>query len=323
MGRNPYHESRRGLKNITSGFVGWKMMCYIADECLNNKYYYKKSRMFSDEQREAMRKALQLRDRDLAAALSLTGGRITEVLMARKENFVLEDDFIYVKNLPLLKRHTREKDLIETKTSPPTKEEQVEAKKNKEIWEWITKENLFEKYKVSSDPTIIYRQEFPIPRWEPMTDFLVERINKSRTWLFPSPYTGTRKESAGVEKWMKEIFGVTGRPWISPQRAYQIVQEASQRIGEFVVIKKVKAFGVWNHWFRSQRASQLARDYEFGDSHLNAFFGWVEPRTAGTARRYTKIGVTGLEDQMVEKKERFERSMKRDFEREINKQKRK
>lgn len=315
MGREPYHETKRVLADITSGFVGWKKIEDIAKSCLENNYYSKPSKMFSDEQRNEMRKALRLRDQGLVATEMLTGGRATEVLMLKKKNFVIEEDFIYARKVPLLKRHILSSELMQKKKTMPTNNEMIKAKKNREEWRWDSKEFSFKKYKVLSEPVIIYREEFPIPRWEPLTEYFINLLENSRGFLFPSPYFCTRKEPVGVEKWIKEVFGKEGRPWISPQRTYQIVKEASERVGDFVVVKGVKARGVWNHWFRSQRASQLARDYEFGDNHLNAFFGWVEPRDSGTSKRYTKIGVIGLEDQMLENKERHIRMLKRDYRR--------
>jgi hypothetical protein len=37
---------------------------------------------------------------------------------------------------------------------------------------------------------------------------------------------------------------------------------------------------LWNHWFRSQRASQLKTDYEFTEGDLMEFFGWLNVKTA-------------------------------------------
>jgi len=42
---------------------------------------------------------------------------------------------------------------------------------------------------------------------------------------------------------------------------------------------------MWPHWFREQRASQLAREYGFTWEHLMKWFSW---ETEGMARKYGK-----------------------------------
>lgn len=310
--------TRRVLKDITTGFVGWAKIGSLAKECMNNQYYAKPSSMFPDKLREKMRLEKQLRDRDLVSTIFLTGGRISEVLMAQERNFIVEEDFIFVHSFPLLKRYEWIKEVKETRINPPSNEEIAQAKLLGERWFWNSNEGFFERYKKETKPVIKERSEFLIPRWEPLSEYLIERISKSETWLFSTSHdldylTG----SVGVQKWITDKFQESTRKWISPQRAFQIVSKTSERANLHVEPDRegVKKVGVWDHWIRSQRASQLARDYEFNDNHLNGFFGWVEPRDIGTARRYTKVGATGLEDQMTENKARHERLLKRDYRR--------
>lgn len=302
--------TRRTLEDITGGFVGWAKIASLVEECKNTQYYRNPSKMFSDEVRTQMRLKLQLRDRDLISSAFLVGGRISEVLMLRTNNFAVYEDFVIVRGAPLLKRYERKRELVETRENPPTEK----AEKN-HVWIWNEKQLVFEKYYVTTVPVIKERESFPIPRWEPLCEYLIERIKVADDWLFPTDYETTKKETVGVQKWIEERFNNNSRLWISPQRAFQIVSDVGFRAGLTVEKEGVKTLGIWDHWIRSQRASQLARDYEFGDNYLNAFFGWVEPRDAGTSKRYTKVGLEGLEDQMLEKVERHKRSLARDFRR--------
>jgi len=146
------------------------------------------------------------------------------------------------------------------------------------------------------------RKNFPIPLWKkPRTDILLKRIRWARReaergentelgerrggneWLFPTTYNTTRKEPLGVQRWIEEKFKLKRRAWLSNQRAYQIVRMLGERVGE------AHSEHIWNHWWRSQRASQQDEEYEFEDTHLNTFFGWVDQE----ARRQGSMHVQG------------------------------
>lgn len=64
---------------------------------------------------------------------------------------------------------------------------------------------------------------------------------------------------------------------ITPTRVWQIVEDVDPT--------------VWPHWFRAQRASQLAREYGFDLHALMEFFQWKDPKTAV---RYASMGYQGL-----------------------------
>ena len=74
-----------------------------------------------------------------------------------------------------------------------------------------------------------------------------------------------------VEQHPKNLFKITR------QRAYQIVSSLDP--------------GVWPHWFRSQRASQLAFEHGFRSEELVEFFNWKDYETA---LRYAHMGWEGL-----------------------------
>ena len=96
---------------------------------------------------------------------------------------------------------------------------------------------------------------------EPLAQIVTNWIEQSEGWLFP-----TRKE----EKIRRN------ENWISRVRAYQIVSEIGKEIGVHL----------YDHWFRAQRACQLASEYGFSLMELLDWFGW---KHLETAKRYAKL----------------------------------
>jgi integrase len=122
------------------------------------------------------------------------------------------------------------------------------------------------------------RGTFSISRDEPLVPYLLNWIKESEDYLFPSPSRNLH---------------------LSRQRAYQIVTSLGDRVG----------VRVWNHWFRSQRASQLATEYSFDIQVLADWFKWSK---LDTARIYTKLDPSVYENIYAEK--RLEKSLKQQLE---------
>jgi len=298
--------SRRVLDDIKD-FVGWGGIVALAETCMETPYYSRPNSIFEDEVREALRQKLRVRDRALVSALFLFGGRVSEVLMARKRNIIVEDEFILVDRLPVLKRYTRVKTEVNRLYSFPTPDDVG--------YVWDPQKVCFIKYERSTLPKVEERKLFPIPRWEPLTDILLEYVSDVDDWLFPSNYEIKREETSGVQKWVDEKYLLKNgtRAWISPQRAWQIVTKASKKVGLTFSKDNVAAKGIWNHWFRAQRTTQLGRDYQFDDAYKNRYFSWSQPRDATTASLYSRVGEMQLEEQMNENRDRHTRMLKRDF----------
>lgn len=72
---------------------------------------------------------------------------------------------------------------------------------------------------------------------------------------------------------------------ITPTRAYQIIEAVDP--------------SVWPHWFRAQRAAQLAREYGFKLHDLMEFFQWKEMKTA---LRYASMGYSALMEKLPKQK---------------------
>jgi hypothetical protein len=53
---------------------------------------------------------------------------------------------------------------------------------------------------------------------------------------------------------------------------------------------------LWLHWARSQRASQLSSEYDFKESELMEWFGWLHYKTA---LHYSHLGYEKLASKMI------------------------
>ena len=298
---------RRGVfKDVKEGFIGWNPIIHIAEESMNTPYYLRPHPFLTAEWREEQREILRLRDKLLISLCFLTGGRISEVLMLKPENFSVEEEWIFVQGMPLLKRYEIHRIEVDRIHEIPS----IEIAKD---YRWQPDNGAFVKYETSTEAQVVERQDFPIPRWEPLTNFVVDRLKSTESdWIFPTSGNPHRLEKPGVEAW-KAKFGLESRAWISPQRCWQLVTGISERAG---VTKNLgeKMLGIWDHWFRSMRANQLVRDYRFNDPMLDRFFGWVNrDDESRMSRRYTSTSTYELEDQMRLNKSRFDRNLKKDL----------
>jgi len=213
-------------------FDGWDTMLRLVEECRNTDY--RPSPVWGgDEDPAAYRERMIRRDQALIATLFETGGRVSEVLQLRRENFEWDDEIIVVTGMRVLKRFRKVG-------------EYVDASGRKR---WVT------------EPVYVTRGRFPILRREPLVPYMLGWIVECDGYLFPSPKRD--------------------RPHLSRRRALQIVTEVGRRVG-------VK---VWPHYFRSQRASQLAQEYGYTIHKLLRFFDW---KNIATAVRYSKLSFRDL-----------------------------
>ena len=165
------------------------------------------------------------RDRALISALFETGGRVSEVLQLRKDNFVVQNPFLVVKAMPVLKRYNKV----------------GEYKDKNGKTRWLTERK------------IAYRT-FPIHMKEPLCEPLLSYITK-------------------IDE--GKLFHI-GRVQV-----YRIVRKLDENI--------------FPHWFRAQRASQLALEYGFNIHDLIDFFNW---KSLQTATHYSRMGWKGLANKM-------------------------
>jgi hypothetical protein len=233
------HEyNRLNVKEYVEEFCGWKALTRLES--------------FADPGR----------NQAFISALFLTGGRVSEALALKKENFEAREreGIILVRNMPLLKRYEKISEQV--------------SKEGKRTW--IT-EKLEKK-----------RKPFPIITREPLAPTLLEYLGKTEGLLFPSPYKIgyalsrswayklIRKLDSEIPKKLREDLGLN-RPFI----------KNGKRIDD--------RLHLWLHWFRSQRASQLVRDYGYEVIDLIDYFTWER---YDTALNYARKGWRGLASKM-------------------------
>lgn len=245
-------------------FCGWDVLLNLIEECERTPYF-KGSQLFrlSDADREALRRKLVMRDKALVATAFETGGRISEVLLLRRSNFEVHSDRVVVRDMPVVKRFAKVGEKIERWCGKGEPEDT-------RIWHWSYKYDAWIRRKYVTKPRLDRRNVLEIPRFEPLTPFIVKWLGE-----LPSP-----------DSWMFPSYGkYVNRP-ITATRAYQIVRDVGSRCG----------LRLCCHWFRSMRASQLAEEYGFREFELIKFFSWQSDKYA---RLYAKLAPERIFELMV------------------------
>jgi len=263
---------RKSVERDIQQFYGWPLLLDIVNECKNTRYFRKgKSLYFADKgTKEELRRRLIARDQALIAAIFETGGRILEVLMLQLHHFEVEKDRIYVKGMPIVKRFVKTDEILDIKDEKPTGI-------FSHLYHWSHKKDGWVRRKWKTEPKIEVRGTLLLPKFEPLVKYLESWLEKTEDYLFPTYYDTD-----------------DNRKWISTTRAYQIVTTVGKRLG----------LELWDHWFRAQRASQLATEYGFREAELDDFFGWKKGGI--TSRRYAKLATSRQEELMQPEKIRLE-----------------
>ena len=110
-------------------------------------------------------------------------------------------------------------------------------------------------------PVDAVRRPFPVLLCEPLAPIMVDWTERSTHLLFPSP---------------RRLGRSLSRAW-----GYKTVVRVGERAG----------LSIWPHWFRSQRASQLAADYNLQVLDLVDYFSWDK---MDMAVHYSRRGWAGL-----------------------------
>jgi len=233
---NDYH--RLNVKDFVEEFCGWKALMELSS------YAYPG------------------RDQAFVNTLFLTGGRVSETLALKRENFEVRhnEGLVLVRNMPLLKRYKKLSASIN------------EAGKK----EWVTE-------KLSKT-----RKPFPIIIREPLAPIFLDYLGKIDGLLFPSPY----KHGFPLSRfWAYKLIRALDN------RAPEELKEKLGLNKPFKAngVKIADTIHLWLHWFRSQRASQLVSDYGYEVIDLIDFFSWERYDTALT---YARKGWRGLASKM-------------------------
>ncbi len=205
----------------------------------------------------------------LIAALFGTGGRISEVLGLRKwhVDLGLHKDVVVIKQMPLLKRFEKVGEVAKWKCVGHCRKRWTERPTQDEY-----REHKIKKYKGWKTKPIADQRTFPIRISEPLTQYLVawcEEVKGPLDFLFP----------------------------IKRSAAFVRVRNVGKELDKDIPFSNIRSPLIYDHWFRAERACQLAFDYGFDKEDMNEFFQWKERRQS-MADRYTSLGWIGLARKM-------------------------
>ena len=198
-----------------------------------------------------------------------TGGRAGEVLELNRENFSINkrQKTIIVQNMKLEKRYGTNKNLV-------TKKAIIKSDGHRDTY-----------------PLNAIRKPFPILLEEPLSSELIVQIEAiEEGQLFKSPY---KKHDPLTVSWgykiIRKLNDEIPRPLFNRLGLNQPFRDkvTGNQIADTIHL--------WQHWFRSQRASQLRTEYGFAEADLMEFFGWLDYKTA---IHYSRLGATNLAKKM-------------------------
>jgi len=205
----------------------------------------------------------------LMVALFGTGGRISEVLSLRKWNIdaTLHPDVVVVKQMPLLKRFEK----LGNVTKWKCKDHCMKRWDKKPTPEMFAEHNI-KRYKGWLTKPIDDHRTFPIRFSEPLTKYLV-------SWC------------EGVKDPLDVLFP------IKRSAAFVRIRNIGVELDKEIPFCTIRSTLLYGHWFRAERACQLAFDYGFDREDMNEFFQWKERRQS-MAERYASLGWIGLARKM-------------------------
>jgi len=195
----------------------------------------------------------------LIAAGFSTGARINETLKleAKHFDFNLDPNMVVVRAMPVIKRYEKIGQTTKWKCIGHCKMRWGSAQRQREPTEIErSRHNILEYQGWVTRPKEAYRT-FPFPKTEPLVKTLQELL----------PANG-------------KLFSV------GYSTAYNELTNLGQSMGTWIP----------THWFRAQRASQLAFEYGFSEHELIEWFLW---RDYMTAFNYARKGYKGLAAKMV------------------------
>jgi hypothetical protein len=270
-----YH--RLNVEDYVEEFCGWRALRQLAD-----LFYNDMAKMFF-------------------VTSFLTGGRASEVLLLKKNNFqvIPSMKLIKVEGMRLLKQYFY--------TSETYLDSQGKKHRKTQL-----------KYTL--------RKTFTIQRREPFVILLEKYLSKlndpdpdgKSVYLFPSPYAHHRNFKKGhLLNKREERFtpDALGNIPFTPQWAYLNIRRVNNLAfkdlkgrlgllrpffghleGKTEPVKLSDEIHLWIHWIRSQRASQLVADYGLSAEELVEHFQWQDLETA---MRYAKTGWKRIADKMT------------------------
>jgi integrase len=208
-----------------------------------------------------------LRNKAFLSVLFQTGGRILEVLPLTDQNFIVREDegVILVRGMKLEKRYRKNKKTGKTETINAVRRQfpiRLAEPLSPILLEWLTHIAI----------NTASNQQQPNDLESKIAQSKASTMISRETLLFPSPYTNEPLTRSWAYKWIRQLDQKL--PWDLRENLGLNVPFIDD--GEQIADR----IHLWLHWFRSQRASQLVRDYGFEVIDLLKYFSWQRYETA-------------------------------------------
>ena len=258
----PDHKFNKQTVLDIDSFCGWETLMWLVKAAQLTEY------------RVNQVDYLRRRDQALISALFECGGRVKETLLLQTSNFEFQPNKILVKDAVVLKRFEKVKSWIEKVKELPL------APSRAKLYKWNEKHRCWERNRWETRPKIEKRKPFTIWLTEPLAPVLLLWIKQSEGYLFPP---GRQSK----------------QPHLEESRAYTIVRKVEENFNRLVDegtinLPKVR---LYNHWFRSMRASQLCKEYKYREFELKRYFAWIDSKMPF---HYAHLGVEELEEEWKE-----------------------
>jgi integrase len=143
-------------------------------------------------------------NRALFAGAFLTGGRISEVLKLRRENFIMMEKLIRVRKMPLLKQYSKTERWIEQVSERP-------ANVLRRLYTFDPATQMWWRRRFKTERREEFRREFAFPADEPLATILIQHLSKIESGLM---FDATRQ---GAWRALRKI-GIYPH-WLRAQRA--------------------------------------------------------------------------------------------------------
>lgn len=205
----------------------------------------------------------------LIPGMHQTGGRISEVLSLRKLQVdqTLHPDVVVIKQMLLVKRFEKVGTVTKWKCVGHCAQRWKQAPEPQEF-----KVHKIKKYSGWLTKTVLDHRTFPIRLDEPLTPYFLswcEKVRGKNDLLFP----------------------------IKRSAAFVRVRNIGKELNMSIPLANIHSSEIYDHFFRAERASQLAFDYGFHRDDLDEFFGWKK-RKPDMAEKYASLGWIGLARKM-------------------------
>lgn len=205
----------------------------------------------------------------LIAALFGTGGRISEVLALQKRNVdtTLHPEVVVVQQMPLLKR--------------------FEKDKQKSVIKWKCDGHCNKRWNKMPTPT-----EFREHKIKAYDGWITKPILDHRTF----PILQVELTTPYFTSWCETVKKGLLFP-IKRSAAFVKVRAVGRKLDADIPFCNIRSPKLYCHWFRAERAYQLAFDYGFDRTDLEVFFDWKE-RKPSMAAHYASAGWISLAKKM-------------------------